>query len=613
MNRGGRGQTPALSQTTNSRAPDSADVFFSQTNYGRILQPLREQYERRLNKPELPEDVDYRIQKALKHYMTEIYRVNSGQMPINSLNQEAYRETALNIDTWLNKQVSTPVPRAQTQYVVPQQDSLFENVGSRFEREQQQRSMTQVPQATPVDFSIPKGGEEEDEDPIEKYERLRKQREAEARLSSASSSSSSSSSLPQQTKAKNVIESTAFSEPSAASPTSNLPPFQQNTPAPPPLLAPRPQEYIIKQEDIVKYKENELNLYVYSGDRDWLNNRNENRYNFTINFNTLNDNGNTFSPAVKERFKNITRMELVKTILSAESLDVSVLATNSGTTNTNRILNVLAYPYLMIRLSEWTGNGYGTNQYIDNTFGLVQYDQTWKSDSQAPNLGYISMTPRYLKAQRIYHPTPLATLQKLSVQVERPDGKPLTRELDILDVNKIYLAASIVDSVYAATPDNESYIFIRTSTYFSKFFVSEGDRIIFRGYNIDTDTYVTQSVADDFNSFINKADGHIVCGIGFTSDTTVPISIADGPNTVGYANYIIIRSRFMDPTTGATGRNYFGGGADSTNEDLIKIRLDTNAPVGPCAILNSNRQSHFVLRLITREMDSMSNLRPDNS
>lgn len=610
MNRGGRGQTPALSQASNARAPDSADVFFSQTNYGRILQPLREQYERRLNKPELPEDVDYRIQKALKHYMTEIYRVNSGQMPINSLNQEAYRETALNIDTWLNKQVSTPVPRAQTQYVVPQQDSLFENVGSRFEREQQQRSMTQVPQATPVDFSIPKGGEEEDEDPIEKYERLRKQREAESRLSAATSTTTAAASTSQQSKAKNVIESTAFSEPSAASPTSNLPPFQQNAPPPPPLLAPRPQEYIIKQEDIVKYKENELNLYVYSGDRDWLNNRNENRYNFTINFNTLNDNGATFSPAVKERFRNIVRMELVKTILSAESLDVSVLATNSGT-NTNRILNVLAYPYLMIRLSEWTGNGYGTNQYIDNTFGLVQYDQTWKSDNQAPNFGYISMTPRYLKAQRIYHPTPLATLQKLSVQVERPDGKPLTKELDILDVNKIYLAASIVDSVYAVTPDNQSYIFIRTSTYFSKFFVSEGDRIIFRGYNIDTDSYVTQAMADDFNNFINKTDGHVVCGIAYTSDTTVPISLTDGANSVGYANYIIIRSRFMDPTTGSTGRNYFG--SNTTNEDLIKVRLDNNAPEGPCAILNSNRQSHFVLRLITREMDSMSNLRPDNT
>jgi chemotaxis protein MotA len=53
---------------------------------------------------------------------------------------------------------------------------------------------------------------------------------------------------------------------------------------------PLEQRLVFKQEfseDIIKYKETEINLYVYSGDRDWLNNKNENRYNFTINFNTL--------------------------------------------------------------------------------------------------------------------------------------------------------------------------------------------------------------------------------------------------------------------------------------------------------------------------------------
>ena len=104
-----------------------------------------------------------------------------------------------------------------------------------------------------------------------------------------------------------------------------------------------------------------------------------------------------------------------------------------------------------------------------------------------------------------------------------------------------------------------------------------------------------------------------MCGIGYSNSTSVPYGVTDGANAVGYANYIIIRSRFVDPTTGSTDRNYFGGGADNANELSIQLRLTTNAPVGPCAILNSNRQSHFVLRLITREMDSMTNLRPDNS
>mgnify|MGYP000240400836 CR=1 FL=1 len=609
MNRGGR-PTPALAQTSKERKPDSADIFFSQTNYGRILQPLREQYERKLNKPELPDDIDRRLQKTLSHYMTEVYRINSGQMPINSLNQESYRETTLNVDSWLSKQSSTTVQRSQGPS--QSQDNLFENVGSRFEREQQSRSVTQVPQSTPIDFSV-RDDDEEAEDPIEKFERLRKLRESENRAASSTSQQAvkASSSGSSSSSNRNTIEST-YSEPSAVPATSSLPPVTQAQ-APPPLLAPRPQEYIIKQEDIVKYKENELNLYINSGDRDWLANKNENRYNFTINFNTLNDNGNTFSPAIKERFRNITRMELVKTILSGESLEVTVLATGPSTTNTNRVQNILSYPYVMIRISEWTGNGYGTNLGIDNTFGLVQYDQVWKSDPAAPNFGYISMTPRYLKAQRVYQPTPLATLQKLSIQVERPDGQPLSKELDTLNISKIYLAESVISSVFSSTPDDQSYIYIKTSTYFSKFFVVEGDRIVFRGYNIDTDSYVTQAMADDFNNFINRTSGHVVCGIANSTDSSIPISVNDGPNSVGYANYVIIRSRFMDPTTGATTRNYFAGGSDKSNEDLIKLRLDDNAPATPCAFINMNRQCHLVLRLITRDMDSTSNLRPDNS
>jgi hypothetical protein len=160
-------------------------------------------------------------------------------------------------------------------------------------------------------------------------------------------------------------------------------------------------------------------------------------------------------------------------------------------------------------------------------------------------------------------------------------------------------------------PDTESYIFINTNTYFSRFFVSEGDRIQLRGYDIGTDLNVYSQMANDFNAFMNNTSGHIVVGIGFTADTSVPISVTDGSNTVGYANYIVIRSRFSDPTTGSTARDYFGG--SSANENLIKARLETNGPVKTCALLNQNRQSHFVLRIITREMDPTSNLRPDNS
>jgi hypothetical protein len=566
-----------------------------------VLQPLREQYEKKLNRPELPEDVDRRLQKTLQHYMQEVFRINGPATTIQMLNQESFRETTMNTDAWLQRQTTAPVMPTRAQ----PNDSIFESVGTRFEREQQTRAPAPTQPGGSVNFAFPQESEEDAEDPLEKYERIRKLREAETKAVVAATTPN---------KPKNDI----LSEPSGPAPTTTLLPAQTNNSPPPPLLAPRPQDYIIKQEDVVKYKENEWNLYLYSGDRDWLTNRAENRYNFSVSFNPANNtNSSTFSPSVKERFKNIVRMELVKVIFSAESLDVSVRQVTSGgstTSDTSRVLNVLNYPYLMVRLNEWTGNGFGTNANIDNTFGLVQYDQTWKSDSGAGNFGYISMTPRYLKAQRVYSPTPLATLQKLTITLESPDGSPLTSVLDTVDVSRIYLAGSITTSAYATNPDNVSYIFISTKLFFSRFAVAEGDTIQIRGYDVGTS--VPATLQNEFNSFINSTDGHVVVGTGNGDAETVlartNFAVADSPNSVGYCNFIIIRSRFNDPTMGLTTRNYFGG-SGSLETGTLRPALLTLGQSTNSAALNRNRQSHFTIRVITREMDYGSNVRPDNT
>lgn len=585
-----------------AQPPDNQRVFFSQTNYARILQPLREQYEKRLSRSELPEDVDKRLQKTLQHYMTEVYRLNGPTVSVNSLNQEVFRETTLNTDSWLQRQVSTPA-RQGKQPTQAAADPIYESVGNRFEREQQSRAPAPAQPVGAIDFSLPQDVDEDNEDPLDKYERIRKLRDAEAKAVVVNQT--------QNSKLKNDI----LSEPSAPAPATSMPQNQTNNPLPPPLLAPRPQDYVIKQEDVVKYKENELNLYIYSGDRDWLNNRNENRYNFTVAFNPANNsNSATFSPSVKERFKNIVRIELVKVILSAESLNVSVRL-SSGAADTSRVNNVLGYPYLMVRLNEYAGNSFGTNANIDNTFGLIQYDQTWKADTAAANFGYISMTPRYLKAQRIYAPAPLATLQKLTLSLERPDGESLTSQLDTLDISRIYLALSTNTSSYSTLPDTASYIFITTRTFFGRFFVNEGDTIQMRGYDVGSDANVSTQSQNDFNSFINRTEGHIVVGTAYaaaqTSGTTAPVAVTDGSNAVGYCNVIIVRSRFLDPTTGATTRDYFGGSA--TKEGLIKTRMESLGQSTLCALLNQNRQTHFTIRVITRELDNGSNIRPDNS
>lgn len=600
-----RQSIPAQSQGYQQRNPpqDNSRVFYSQQNYARLLQPLREHYEKKLGKPELPENIDSKLQTRLQWYMDQVIKVNGTNVSVNNLNQDVYRETILNMDAWFQKQTSVANPPVHRNTISANQnnqnnDKFFESIGSRFEKEQQSRAPAPSQPILNADFSLPTD-DSDSEDPLDKYERLRKERESEA---------------VQITKPKNVSDQ--YSEPSAQPAISMLSSQQMTQPQiqqPPPLLAPRPQEYLIKQEDVVKYRENENNLFINSGDRNWLLNRNENRYKFTINFNTVsNTNNSTYSPSVQSRFKNITRMEMVKAIVSGEGLEVA-----PNINNTSRISNLLTYPYVMIHLDEWSSNSYGTNNNIDNCFAVVHYDQVWRptqtsGTNTSDTAGYVSLTPRYLKAQRTYHPTPLATLQKLTFSIERPDGSPLSTQVDTLDINTVYLDPSGSfapgsTSVYATADKN--WIFIKSNLFFSQFFALQGDRIIIQGYQMPTGVNVTSNMATDINTFINNPAGHLVVGTAYLSSNIGTVN--DGCNSAGYSNYIIIRSRFLDPTTGATGRDYFGG------SQLLEGYIATNAaiynPSTPCALLNMNRQSHFVLRIITREMDATSNLRPDNS
>jgi hypothetical protein len=88
-------------------------------------------------------------------------------------------------------------------------------------------------------------------------------------------------------------------------------------------------------------------------------------------------------------------------------------------------------------------------------------------------------------------------------------------------------------------------------------------------------------------------------------------SIEDGANTVGYSNILILRSRFDNPTTGSVARQYFGG--SSTEESALAAQINTQPSVtSVAAFINLSRQTHLVLRVITRDFDATSNIRPDN-
>jgi hypothetical protein len=390
-----------------------------------------------------------------------------------------------------------------------------------------------------------------------------------------------------------------------------------------------PQNYVVREDKVVSYREIESNLFVYSADRDWLRNNKENRYQFTVNFDPA-ANGQSFGPSLasQQKFKNIVRIELVKAIMPGESLDVTVNRTKDGN-STNYQDNILNMPYVILRVAELENNNYGTDNFLDRSFGVLQYDAAWISDTvnqSTCSKGFLAMIPKFLKCQKEYYPTPLSTLQKMTVDIRRPNGELVSNSPDTFDIGGIIAHSANTGAIFPFTvnltasdynitvPDstgspagNPGNFFINTVTYFSKFEVCVGDRIQISGY-----TYSETALNDPllgqrlraFCNWINRPEGHIVVSTAFSPTTT---TIQDGTNDVGYANFIVIQARYQDPTTGSIAVNPFGQNFGNTlNEFGIGLQ-------SPIRLINLNKQLNLVFRIITREMDSLPQIRPDNN
>lgn len=393
----------------------------------------------------------------------------------------------------------------------------------------------------------------------------------------------------------------------------------------------RQQMIITREPESMEYKENELNLFVYSGDRDWISNSSETRYNFSVNFDPGNGvKGLRLSPTSTAKFRNIVRVELVKAIMPGESVDSLVTRTYSGSafTYSNAYnFNVLSFPYVQVRIPELDNNVYGTNQGLNAAFGVLQYDANWIYDTNNPVArGYLAMIPKFLKCQKTYTPTPLATLQKLSFRFERPDGDLVSTVPDTLDIVSINSSKAIVATAampygYDTAVENgtgAAYYFIRTSTFFNVYTVQKGDRIIVKNLKWSTAPGTSAAVQlQDFLTFVQDDGGLLVVDVGYTALGGAFSTIATGAaNKQGYCNYIIVRGKFTDPTTGTLVTSSLGGLGDSSTPgsltgDTLSEYLDSNT-LFTGRLLNQSHQVQVALRVITREMDSTSVLRPDN-
>ena len=667
------------------------EPFFMEKNEAMLQRVLYNDICRRTGN-DLTEKQATRLMNTVKHYMGEVYRVQGSSKSITVLNQEVLRVVLPDYLMYIERSersdgrsVVSDIEagpgdvrgegKIQQQIEdAPQTGRLQQDIGAAFS--QLQASRQENKSRPPIqDFRI--SLQDEGPVPIDVFEKIKKDREDEAARVEANALQKKQEAIPftqkytQQSYAdatdvfvrgsKRATEDaeSAFAERERASLSARAAASQTFTAAqssytppdmrslfmgdrqtldrsrnqiqpPTEVRSSGSQMLITREPDTMTYKETELNLFVYSGDRDWTSSSSsqETRYNFTVNFDPSNlPTGLRLNPTSTVKFRNIVRIEFVKAIIPGEGLDLMVSKASATTYTSDTNINVLSYPYIQVRIPELDNNVYGTNNSLNSAFGVLQYDANWITDTSISNQrGFFAMIPKFLKCQKVYSPTPLATIQKLSFRFERPDGTLLSTAADTLDISQIYptiamltangfvgLAGTFYKADASVDISGSAYYWLQSKTYFNHWTVSKGDRIVVKNL-----TWATASTGNsilqlqELLTHIQADAGLLVIDTGVITGSGVGAVFTASYNAQGYANAVIVRGKFTDPTiTGGLLPVALGGIADTYAATDVSRYLVMNA-LSTGRLLNQSHQVQVSMRVITRELDSTGVLRPDN-
>ena len=551
--------------------------------YQSMLASLRQTFGERLPTG-LTDSADSRLQRTLKHYVGQILRF---QGTVNE--QEILRETFDSMASWFRRnteQLSRPVIEHA---VSPDTTSAMDMIGGPMDGEQ---------------------------DPLELFAKIRAARDNGESFPAAFATTSAISiggRLPEPVETR---------KPQAAP---NLPELKSlETRIKPRLpadsLALQPKDFLQPQEDVVKYREAEYNLVLNSKDRNWLKNTKENRYNFSVMLDSASRaQGTGMQPTIQNRLRNIVRIEFVKALLPVEGLNTIIPKCYSTTSQScyaapwNGFVSVLGMPSVTVVMDEEKdANTIGTSDAVNKSLAVCQYDATWRSDhfntNKDLNRGYTLFIPKFMKAQRVYAPTPLANLQRMSFQLLNPEDQILSKAPDSVAVAQVIRGDLITTTGVSCYAGDDRYLFLRTSEYFPMWSFAQADRIKVAGLVFVNTVSNRQTAGNALISWLQREEGHVVIGIANGPLTT----LADGANECGLANYIIIQNRLkIDGQEGRCELDDFSGNLGIDDAMFADFR---DYPVGyeGAGILNLSRQVQLVLRVITREYDPTTNVRPDN-
>lgn len=640
---------------------DKRSMFFSQRNKDMIKNNIIRDCEQQLGIPFNRNHIQ-RLDKSLNHYMNEVWSSQSQTQMLPVLNREANIATSREFISYLNKSVAKrPTPAMTVSHVAQKNVSMSTplneiiDMGSagrtinddgpspapiiyqdtsrtledlKMERQGQQPERPAIP-----DFRI--ASDEDGPSPMDLYQMAKAAREREAAaIQQTAKEDDDEKNVFKAILGNEIVPSHGALPPpiktkkrpiDVSPPPRIMEPFAIDQPVQPSGK----QLTLLRQDDIIQYKEIEQNLFINSMDRDWTKDSvlSMNRYNFTVNFDpSATSQNQNLTPFAIKKFRNIVRIQLIKAIVSRETLDIMVsklTALNDESLVTTNQTNVLSFPSVIVRIAEFQANNNGTNNRIDDSFGVIHYDAQWVSDPAGTaaistqtgittNNGFASLIPKFLTCERVFEPTPLATLQKMSIRLERPTSQALLSDIsDVVNVAGIQFGVNVFTSKFLSNNSPSPYIFIQTDKWFSKFMWQVGDRVIFKGVDATLRVDATEADIATINAleeWINNEEGHLIVGIGYR-DISDPINwyVNDNANKVGYANVLIIQNRFTDPTIDGSITPYNFG--DELTANIALKEATGFAGSG----INASHQVQLVFKVVTREYDPATKVRPDNT
>lgn len=246
-------------------------------------------------------------------------------------------------------------------------------------------------------------------------------------------------------------------------------------------------------------------MIINGFDRDWFSHKK--RFQFPLDMTRM-----------SKTYRNVHELAFTKLIIPSEITDERTLTNIPKTSYVHNFR--FGFPYLLLIIDEFQDVYDGINPASKRAFTQFVFDSTYT----APNgRGYIIMKASQ-DEKKIFYPSPISSIQRLSLTIAKPNGTVFNASEDDNTVWKVEY------EMY-----NQKYLKIVLEKYFDKneFFV--GDTVMFRGIEMpyiprvtsekereklpEYNEYISHKYTyDKIMTFLNRPEGHEIVEIGQPND-----------------------------------------------------------------------------------------------